>query len=74
MADDLTQAITDAAQQPLTATVGQRSATAHSIPEMIAADQYAKSQDALTGANEQGGQRSAWGAIRPARVVPPGAT
>jgi hypothetical protein len=74
MADDLTQAITDAAQEPLTVTVGPRTATAHSIPEMIAADQYAKAQDAIAGTNDQGGSISGWGsALRPARVVPPGA-
>jgi hypothetical protein len=68
-AADLTaDAIAVAAQQPQSATVDGQTAAAHSIPDQIAADRYRRTQTALAG------NRSAWGMVRTARVIPPGAT
>jgi len=73
MADALTPVtIAAAAANPQSATVDGTTVSAHSIPEQIAADQYAKSSTSMTGTNPQGGSRSAWGRMRPAKVIPPG--
>ncbi len=72
MADDLTDAITDAAQEPAEAAGDGHSVKSRTIDEMIKADQYAKAQSAVSGSNDQGGKKSPWGCLRPARVVLPG--
>ncbi len=72
MPDDLTETITDAAQEPAEAAGDGHSVKSRTIDEMIAADQYAKAQTAVTGTNDQGGPKSPWGCLRPARVVLPG--
>ena len=56
-----------AAQQPQKASVDGVSADAHSIPDQIAADRYRRTKAALAG-------KSGWGAVRIARVLPPGTT
>jgi len=58
-----------AAQQPQSASVDGVTAAAHSIPDQIAADRYRRTKAALAPAGA-----SAWGAVRTARVVPPGTT
>lgn len=68
-AEDLTaDAIAVAAQQPLKGEIDGQSATAHSIPDQIAAARYRAAQSALAS----GG--TGWGGVRIARVAPPGAT
>lgn len=49
-------------------------ATNHTLASLIEADRYLKSIAAATGGvNRRGGPRSAWGAVRMAKAVPPGA-
>lgn len=74
MADELTpDNIAAAAANPQSATVDGTTVTSHSIPDKIAADQYARVNSSLNGDNPQGGNRSVWGRMRPAKVTPPGA-
>jgi hypothetical protein len=65
--------IAEAAASPASATEGSRSATAHSIPDQIAAATFKATEDALSGGNENGGAKSGWARLRPARAIPPGA-
>lgn len=74
MADELTpDSIAAAAANPQSATVDGTTVTAHSIPDKITADQYARVNSSLNGDNPQGGNRSVWGRMRPGKVTPPGA-
>ena len=56
-----------AAQQPQKASVDGVAAEAHSIPDQITADRYRRTKTAVAG-------KSGWGAVRIARVLPPGTT
>lgn len=59
---DLTpDTIADAATQPASAAQDGRSASAVSIPDQIAANNYAEAADALSGDNDNGGGKSGWG-------------
>jgi hypothetical protein len=60
------ESIAEAATEPASVNVDGQSATAHPIPDQIAADKYQKATDALTGTNANGGAKSGWGATRPA--------
>lgn len=62
MADITDDDIADAAQTPSSATADGQSVTARPLSDLKAA----KAQQALSGG------KSAWGCLRPARVVPPG--
>lgn len=65
MADDLTDVITEAAQDPAEHTVDGVTTKARTIDEIIKADQHAKSEQALAAG------QSAWGSsLRPARALP----
>lgn len=68
---DLSDQIEQAASDPASASSDGQAATARPIADLIAADQYLKSQAAL--ANSDGSPRSGWGAVSIARAVPPGA-
>lgn len=69
--DELTpESIAEAATQPASASVDGKSAAAHSITDMIAADKYARAAAAAEGVNENGGPRSGWGTLRGARGRP----
>lgn len=71
---DLTpEAIAAAAQEPASATVDGRSAAAVPIPDQIEAARFAAASDALAGTNDNGGPRSGWAFLRPARARPGGA-
>lgn len=73
MADELTpESIAESAASPQAASVDGTSVSAYSIQDKITADQYQKAAAALDGDNPQGGNRSAWGRMRPAKVTPPG--
>lgn len=69
---DLTDTIEQAAQDPAAATSDGQSATARPIADLIAADRYLKGQQAVEEVNVNGGPKSGWGALRTARVIPPG--
>lgn len=61
-------AIAVAAQQPQSGTVDGVQVTMPSIPDQIAADRYRRGQQSM------GTTGTGWGAVRTARVQPPGAT
>lgn len=65
--------IAAAAQQPASASVDGRSAAAVPIPDQIAAAKFQAVADALDGTNDNGGPKSGWGKLRPARARPGGA-
>lgn len=70
---DIGPQIEQAAAEPASATSDGQSASSHPLPDLIEADQYVKAKGAVTGTNPAGGPRSGWPALRPARVIPPGA-
>lgn len=66
MADEIDQAITDAATAPKSITVDGTQTVERDVSELIEFDKYRKGVAAVdAGANP-------WGLLRPARVVPPG--
>ena len=67
--DDLAQS----ALEPESASVDGQSAKSHPLPDQIAARRYLAGGSALDGTSADGGPRSAFGCLRPAKVVPPGA-
>jgi hypothetical protein len=74
MATEITpEDIAEAAKNPQSVTTDGTSASAHSIPDQIAAAQFAASQAALTGSSPNGGPKSAWHCLRIARSRPGGA-
>ena len=70
---DLTGAIADVAANPASVTAGDRTITEQSLADLIEADRYLAGKRAVAGGNAAGGSRSGWGALRPAKVVMPGA-
>jgi hypothetical protein len=66
---DLADRIEERAAEPLKAAQDGRSAEGHSLPDLIAADNHLAGNDALSGTNDQGTQRSAWGCLRPAQAI-----
>jgi hypothetical protein len=70
MADEVDLGIEDAAATPASASVTSdgRSATARSLPDLIAAEKYVNNKAAVSAAG------GAWGCVGRARVVPPGTT
>ena len=69
ISDTIETAATDGIQST---TVDGRTTVATPIPDLIAADKHIAGRTALTGTNDRGGSKSAWGGLRPARVIPPG--
>jgi hypothetical protein len=65
--------IAAAAMKPASASQDGRAATAVSIPDQIKALEKLEAQASVSGTNQNGGHRSGWAGLRPARVVPPGA-
>ncbi|MDY3555313.1 hypothetical protein R5W24_004455 [Gemmata sp. JC717] len=76
MADPVSaESIAEAAAAPASASSPDgRSASAHSIPDQIAALQLQQAETEAEGKNAQGGPRSAWNMTRPATAIMPGAT
>lgn len=70
---DLTPLIESEAALPLRSESDGQSAQARSLKDLIEADKYLKGLAAVEGENATGGPRSAWGRVRMARAVPPGA-
>ena len=68
---DLTDEIEIVAAEPQTVSTDGQTASSHSLKDLIAADQYLKGITASDPA--VGGTKSAWGKVRMARAVPPGA-
>lgn len=61
---------TDAvAAEPASASNDGQSATAHSIPDLLKLESVRSGQAALEGTNANGGPRSAWTKLRPARAI-----
>jgi hypothetical protein len=74
MPDPVTpDSIAEAAAAPASASNDFGSASAHPIPDQIAAHQYAAAQEAVEETNAYGGSRSGWNMTRPAKAIPPGA-
>ena len=71
---DLAAEIARTAADPQSATIDGNTATTQPIPDLIRADQYLAAKGSLRGSNAHAGPRSGWGTLRPARVVPPGAS
>lgn len=71
---DLSDTIADAAAGPQEVSVDGQTAVERPLDEIITADKYLAQKNALTGTNASGGPRSGWNSLRPARVIPPGAT
>lgn len=73
-AEDLTaDSIAEAATQPASASVDGQSAAAVSISDQIAALKFKESVAAAAGTNDNGGPKSGWGMLRPARAKNQGA-
>jgi hypothetical protein len=74
VADDLNDEIREAAEGPKRAKRDGQEAESHDLDQLIKADQYLRATSAGSGTNANGGEKSGWGMLRPARGVPPGAT
>lgn len=74
MADPVTtDSIAEAANSPASASVDGTSAAAVPIGDQIKAHQYAATNDALSGTSDNGGPKSGWNRLRPARAKNGGA-
>lgn len=71
---DLNDEIREAAEGPKRAKRDGQEAESHDLSELIKAEQHLASVAAATGTNANGGKKSGWGMLRPARAIPPGAT
>lgn len=65
--------IAEAAAAPASASTDAGSASAHSIPDQIAAAKFQAAGNALDGTNDNGGPKSGWNKLRTARVRTGGA-
>lgn len=75
MATELTVAeVVEQAAAPQSMTVDGQTVTERSANDIIALDRYAQGKTTASTTNTQGKPASGWGALRPARVVPPAAT
>ena len=73
-ADELLDAAATLANEGVqSATVDGRSATAMDPLKQIQVADAIQSRDLISGTNANGGAKSGWGFLRPARAVPPGA-
>ena len=70
---DLSSNIEQAAAEAKSAASDGQSAEAVPIADLIAADHYLAAKASLANPSGPGGPKSGWNALRPARVVPPGA-
>ena len=57
------------AAEPASAASDGQSASSHSIPDLLKLESVRSGQAALTGTNANGGPRSAWTKLRPARAI-----
>lgn len=71
--DDIIEAATTAASEGvLSTTVDGRSATAMDPLTLIKVADQLQSRELLRGVNANGGAKSGWSMLRPARAIPPG--
>lgn len=71
---EIEAAIANAAEEGIAEAVSDgQSAKAMSIDDQIKAADRAAAVDAVSGANDQGGPKSPWTSLRPARIVTGGA-
>lgn len=71
---DLTPQIEDLATDGVqSASVDGRSVTAVPLDQLIEADKYLKSLEAVEDPSPSGGPKSAWRGLRMGRAIPPGA-
>ena len=72
-ASDIAETIAEIAADGIqSATQDGRTAVAKPIGELDAARKIVAAESAVSGPNVNGGSRSLWGSLRPARVIPPG--
>lgn len=57
---------------PLKSGGDGQSAEGQPLPDLIAADKHLAAKTTLAVTNANGGSRSGWAGLRPARVIPPG--
>jgi methylmalonyl-CoA mutase cobalamin-binding subunit len=65
---------TTAVEGVLSSSVDGRSATAMDPLKMLDVADRLQSRELLAGTNANGGSRSGWGMMRPARAIPPSAS
>lgn len=66
------QQLEEAIAEPASATVDGQSATNRPIADVIAGADKVAAARAVAGTNANGGPRSGWNCLRPARIIPPG--
>jgi len=69
---DLSEIIESEAALPASSSSDGQSAEGQPLPHLVAADKHLNTKTALAGDNGNGGSRSGWRGLRPARVIPPG--
>lgn len=69
---DIEDIIESEAALPASSSSDGQSASGQPLGELVKVANRKAGQDALTGTNANGGKRSGWGAMRAARVIPPG--
>jgi hypothetical protein len=73
-ADELYDAAAIVAEEGVqSATVDGRSATAMDPLKQIEVADRIQSRELIAGTNTNGGPKTGWGFLRPAKVIPPGA-
>ena len=66
--DELRAEIDQVAAEPASASGDGQSASSHSIPDLLKLESVRSGQAATSGTNVNGGPRSAWSKVRPARA------
>jgi hypothetical protein len=61
------------AAAPASSAVDSQSVSERSASDLIALDNHLTAKANVAGTNNQGGAKSAWNGLRPARFAPPGA-
>lgn len=69
---DISDRLEQRATEPAASAVDGRSATNDPIPDLIELSDKLKADAAAEGANANGGPKSGWNMLRPARAIPPG--
>lgn len=67
-----TQTLEDALAEPTSASVDGQSVTSRPIQDLIAGEDKLAAKTIAAGVNANGGPRSGWNGLRPARIIPPG--
>ncbi len=67
--DEIRTETDQVASEPASAASDGQSASSHSIPDLLKLESVRSGQAALDGTNANGGPRSAWSKLRPARAI-----